>query len=96
MKLKKLAIALAGTCALATATIMPAAKAGSVELFSTTISGVEWKVKLKNGSTLRLNKDGNVKCSYSLIEYSDYMTCVTTKIGSTYYDDVWSAIKSKI
>ena len=96
MKLKKTAIALAGACALVSATLSPAVKAGSVELFSTTVSGVEWKVKLKNGSTLRLNKNGNVKCSYSIVEYADYMTCVTAKIGGTYYDDVWNAIKSKI
>ena len=96
MKLTKIAIAFAGTAALAATTLMPVAKASSVLLLEKTISGVEWKVKLKNGSTLRLNKNGNVKCSYSIIEYADYMTCVTAKIGSTYYSDVWNAIKSKI
>ena len=96
MKLKETAIALVGACALASATLMPAAKAGSVELLKTTISGTEWKVKLKDKSTLRLNKNGNVKCSYSIAAYTSYMTCVTGYMGSNYYSDIWDAIKSEI
>tara|TARA_B100000212_G_scaffold342213_1_gene328240 strand:+ start:675 stop:965 length:291 start_codon:yes stop_codon:yes gene_type:complete len=96
MKLKKSVLALAGALALASATLLPAANAGSVTLLEKTISGTNWKVKLKDGSTLRLNKNGNVKCSYSVVQYSAYLTCVTGYMGSNYYSDVWSAIKSKI
>ena len=96
MKLKKSVMAFAGVCALASATLMPAVKAGSTTLLSKTISGTEWKVKLKDNATLRLNKNGNVKCSYSIVAYQSYMACVTGYMGSNYYSDIYNAIKSKI
>ena len=94
MKLKKTVLAFAGSCALASATLMPAVNAGSKTLDTYVIDGNTWKLKLKDNSTLRFNKNGNVKCSYNLAAYAAFLGCVTSKVGDGYYNEVLDEINS--
>ena len=96
MKLNNTATAFVGAFALASATLMPAVNAGSKVLDTYQISGDEWKVKLKNNTTLRFNKNGSVKCSNNIADYVTFMGCVTGKVGYQYYDRVFSAIESSL
>ena len=91
MKLNNTAIAFVGACAVASATLMPAVNAGSKLLDTIQISGNEWKVKVKDNTTFRFNKNGSVKCSSSNL--ADFMGCVTSKVGYGFYDQVFSAIE---
>tara|TARA_B100001057_G_scaffold495193_1_gene593614 strand:- start:171 stop:464 length:294 start_codon:yes stop_codon:yes gene_type:complete len=95
-KLKNFVQGIFGGVALSTLAIMPIANASSITLLDTTMSGHEWKVKLKDGSTLRLNKDGDVKCSYSLVSYQSYLSCATGYMGSDMYETIRDAIADKI
>ena len=95
MKLKKIVFAFAGSCALASASLMPVVNAGSRTLDIYFMDGNTWKLKLKDNTTLRLNKNGNVKCSFNVAAYSAFLGCATSKMGDDYYNDLYDAIRAE-
>lgn len=46
------------------------------------VDGKVWKLKMKNDQLLRLNKNGNVKCSYKIEYFPLFKTCAIQKMGN--------------
>ena len=93
-KLKNFVKGMIGGLAISAFSFMPIANAET--LSKVTLDGHTWKVKLENGLSLELDKDGSKKCSYLIVEYTNFLTCATGYMGATEYSTIRDAIKKYI
>ena len=83
----------AGAIPIPNLNIIPAAHAGTVTIYSTTINGVEWKVKITDGSSLKLIKDGTQKVKEDVANFVSFINQVKSKTGES-YSTIYNRIKN--
>ncbi len=74
--------------------LVPAAQAGTTEIYSVVKSGTTWLVELK-GSTLKLKKSGTTVVSNSVTDFVSFINSVKSKTGDS-YSTIYNRIKSYI
>jgi len=81
-----------GTIQIPNLNLIPAAQAGTTEIYSVVKSGSTWLVEIK-GDTLKLKKDGTTKVSNSVLDFVSFVNSVKSKTGDS-YSTIYNRIKS--